>query len=65
MKTHVFSDEVIRRRRFPVLEAELKRRGLIARKRVGNSILLAVDLKAVIECVDDMTRKGVYFYDMS
>jgi aminoglycoside 3-N-acetyltransferase len=65
VKTFVFSDEVIRRRRFSVLETELKRQGLIARRRVGNTTLLLVRLRSVIDCVDSMMRRGTYFYDVA
>jgi hypothetical protein len=65
VKTYVFSREAIRRRRFPILRRELARRGILRKKRVGNTSLLAVNLESVIACVDDMSRHGVYFFDMS
>ena len=63
--TSVFSSEAIRRRRFHVLEDELRRRGLIHERRVGNSRILAVRLRDTIDCVDDMCRNGQYFYDLT
>ena len=63
--THVFSREAIERRRIPVLERELTRRGVLRRGRVGNTTILAVELERVNACVDEMLREGVYFYDMS
>jgi hypothetical protein len=31
---------------------------------VGASRLLLVDLREIVSAVEDMTAKGVYFYDM-
>jgi hypothetical protein len=65
MRTYVFTSEAIGRRRFPVLEAALHSRHLIARCRVGRSELLAVRVRAVIDCVREMSHQGTYFYDLS
>lgn len=62
---YAYSKEIIRRRRFPVLEAELRKRGIIRTRRVGNTMLHAADLDDIVACVDDMTSKGRFFYDMS
>jgi aminoglycoside 3-N-acetyltransferase len=64
VRTYAFSREAIRRRRFEVLETNLRSRGLIREKRVGASRLLLVDLREIVSAVEDMTAKGVYFYDM-
>ena len=63
VRTHVFSSEAIRRRRFEVLEDMLRAKGLIRRVRVGASVLLLVDLGEVVIAVKEMTAQGVYFYD--
>jgi aminoglycoside 3-N-acetyltransferase len=63
--TFVFSREAIRRRRFPVLEAELRRRRLIHERRIGNTRLAMILVREAVECVRDMFRKGLYFYDLS
>jgi aminoglycoside 3-N-acetyltransferase len=63
--TFVFSPEAIRRRRFPLLEDELRRRGLIRERRLGNSRVGMIRVRDAIECVRDMFRKGQYFYDLS
>jgi len=63
--TFVFSPEAIRRRRFHVLQDELSRRKLIRARRVGNSRVLAVRVGDVVECVEDMRRRGIYFYDLT
>lgn len=63
--THVFTLDAIRRRRFPVLEAELRERGLIAGRRIGNTRIEAVRVRAVVDCVQEMRRQGRYFYDLS
>lgn len=65
VKAKVFSPEAIRRRRLPFFEAEMERRGLIRKKRVGNSRLLLVRLSEVLQGVDEMTRQKVFFYDLS
>lgn len=63
--TYVYSREAIQRRRFPVLEAELRRRGLIKSRRIGNGEVLAIRVRDAVECVEDMRRHGRYFYDFS
>ena len=63
--TYVYSREAIQRRRFPVLEAELRRRGAIRSRRIGNGMVEAIRVRDAIECVDDMRRQGRYFYDFS
>lgn len=63
VKTFVFSIEAIRRRRFERLESELFRRGLIARRKVGNSQLMAIRVRDAVACVEDMCGRGDYFYD--
>jgi aminoglycoside 3-N-acetyltransferase len=63
--TYVFTPEAIRRRRFHVLEDELRRRGAIREQRVGNSCILSIRVRDAIDCVTEMSRRGQYFYDMS
>jgi aminoglycoside 3-N-acetyltransferase len=63
--TFVFSREAIRRRRFPVLEAELRRRRLIHERRIGSSRLAMIRVREAIACVREMFRRGQYFYDLS
>lgn len=63
--TFVFSLDAIRRRRFAVLEDELRRRRLIQERRVGNSRLAMIRVGDAVECAHDMLRKGQYFYDIS
>lgn len=63
VRTFVFSLEAIRRRRFQRLEDELFRRGLIARRRIGNSQLLAIRVRDAVTCVEEMSRQGQYFYE--
>lgn len=60
-----YSEEVVRRRRVDVLEAELRKRRLLTRMRIGNTVLRMVRLNDVLSCVDDMTARGQYFYDLS
>jgi len=65
VRTYVFTRDAIQRRRFPVLEENLRRKGLIARCRIGNSVMEAARVREVMECVEEMSRKGDYFYDLS
>jgi aminoglycoside 3-N-acetyltransferase len=63
--TFAFSAEAISRRRFHVLEDELRRRKLILERRVGNSRILAVRIRDAVDCVEDLRRKGRYFYELT
>ena len=65
VSTYAFTLEAIRRRRFQVLEKELKSRGLIRERRLGNSRIIMVHLRDVVDCVQDMRGRGRYFYDMA
>jgi aminoglycoside 3-N-acetyltransferase len=65
VSTYVFSLDAIRRRRFEVLERELRRRGLIRRARVGNSRIEMIRVRDAIDCTRDMLAKGQYFYDVA
>jgi aminoglycoside 3-N-acetyltransferase len=62
--THVFAPEVIRRRRFPVLEGALRRRGLIREVRVGNSRIQSIRVRDAIDCALEMRDRGEFFYAM-
>lgn len=63
--TYVFAEDAIRRRRFERFEQAMRERGAIRSCRVGNSHLLAVDLKDAIECTLDMLRAGRLFYEVA
>lgn len=65
VSTYVFSPAAIARRRFPVLEEELRRRGMIAQRRVGATRLEAIRLRDAMACVEEMWRNGRYFYDLA
>lgn len=65
VSTFAFSTETIRRRRFDVLEDELRRRKLIEQRRLGNGGILAVRVRDTIDCVNDMCGKQQYFYELS
>jgi aminoglycoside 3-N-acetyltransferase len=51
-------------RRADMLEAEMQRRGLIQRGRVGNSRLLLVNAADVVACQTAMVKVGNYPYDV-
>jgi aminoglycoside 3-N-acetyltransferase len=63
--TFVFAQDAIRRRRFQVLEGALRERGLIQERRVGNTRILAVNVRDTVDCVREMARRGEYFYDLT
>lgn len=63
VKTHVFAPDAIRRRRFDVFEAALRRRGLIRETRLGASRIQAVRVQDTIACVSEMASRGKFFYD--
>jgi len=63
--TYVYAPEAIRRRRFEVLERALRRRDLIVRRRIGNTRIEAIRVRAAIACLREMSLAGEYFYDLS
>jgi aminoglycoside 3-N-acetyltransferase len=63
VKTHAFSKEALRRRRFPVLERYLRKHGLIRQRRIGASRLITADSREIVSAVRDMAAAGLYFYD--
>jgi aminoglycoside 3-N-acetyltransferase len=65
VKTQVYSRETLRRRRFAVLEARLRQRGLIRHARIGASHALLVEVRAAVVAVDQMAQQGEFFYDMT
>jgi aminoglycoside 3-N-acetyltransferase len=65
VKTNAFSPAAIERRWPEILEKELDKRNSIRRARIGNSKLLLVTTRDAIECVDEMTRGGRFFYNLS
>lgn len=63
--THVFSPEAIRRRRFDLFEAALRRHGLIREVRLGASRIQSVRVRDTIACVGEMASRGEFFYDIA
>jgi aminoglycoside 3-N-acetyltransferase len=63
--TYVFAESAIRRRRFERFEQAMRERGAIRACRVGNSHLLAVDLKDAIACTQGMLQAGRLFYELN
>jgi aminoglycoside 3-N-acetyltransferase len=62
IRTKVYSQEAIRRRRPEIMTKELDRLGLIKRKRLGNSELILLATDDVVRVVNDMAGRGVFFY---
>lgn len=65
VSVHAYTPEAIRRRRFALLEAALRERGLVAQRRIGNTRILALRARAAIACTEEMRRAGRYFYELS
>lgn len=65
VRTHVYTPETISRRRFEVLENALRARNAIRRVSVGNTVIEAVRVQAAIACVEEMTLRSEFFYDLS
>ncbi len=63
IQTYAYSDEAIRRRRPQIMTAELDRRGLIHRARVGNSRLILLQTSDLIGAVSRMADRGAFFYE--
>lgn len=64
VETVVFAPGAIARRRFPVFEQALGKRGLIREQRVGNSRIIAVRVRDTVECMLEMERNGESFYEV-
>jgi len=62
MQTFAFSSEATRRRQPQILEAWLRERGLIRQVRVGASSLMLVDVRQVVPVVEEMAKRGKYFF---
>ena len=65
VRTHAYDPPAIARRRFDLFEAELRSRGAIATRRIGNASMEIVRAADSIACTLDMARAGRYFYDLS
>ena len=63
MRTYVYSLEANRRRRPQILKDEFDRHNLIKMKRLGNSQLQLIGTADAVRCFDDMTARGIYFYE--
>jgi aminoglycoside 3-N-acetyltransferase len=59
----VLSEQANKRRNEQILLGKLNDRGIIKRKRIGNTRLLLVDCKAMTDCVDEMAEKGLLFFE--
>jgi hypothetical protein len=63
MQTYVYSLEAIRKRRPQILKDEFHRQNIIKEQRVGNSHLQLVGTTDAVRCFDNMTERGIYFYE--
>lgn len=64
VRTHAFSREVIRRRRFEHLVSWLDERDLVGEVHVGGSRLLVCDAREIVKLVEEKARAGEYFYEL-
>jgi len=62
VRTYVYTPEAIRSRRFPILEGWLRSRGLVRETRVGATRLILVELREIVNTVEEMAGRGEYFY---
>lgn len=60
----VLSEVANRMRREQKLVAEMERKKLIKRKRIGNTQLMLIDCCEMMECVDEMVQRGMLFFDV-
>ena len=60
-----FSSEVMARRHFPVLEAELRKQSMVREQRVGNTTLTLVRVRDTLEATRTMAGRKEYFYNLS
>jgi len=58
----VFSEAARKRRNFAPVEQELRRRGLLRAGRVGNTHLLTVRARDVVDCAGRLVEQGTGFY---
>ena len=65
VETYAYSTDALRRRRFEVLEAALRQRGLIERRRIGTTKIEMIRVRDAVRCVLEMADEGRFFYDLS
>jgi aminoglycoside 3-N-acetyltransferase len=63
VRTYVYSEEAIKRRRPKIMTDELERQKLVKRARVGNSQLMLICTDDVLRVVRNMAENGVFFYE--
>ena len=63
MHTYVYSLEANRKRRPQILKDEFHRQKVIRELRVGNSHLQLVNTTDAVRSFDNMTERGIYFYE--
>ena len=63
VRTHAFTREAIKRRRFEVLEQALRARGAITAVKIGNTRMEAIRVREAIACTHEMQARGQLFYD--
>jgi len=62
VRTFAFSQEAIEARRDWILHREMLSMGIVRSARVGNTRIMAVELRDVVRCIDSMTDRGIFFY---
>jgi aminoglycoside 3-N-acetyltransferase len=62
VRQYFFSDEARARRNFGTVEAALVAKGLLRSKRVGNTRLLCVGARDLVDCAAGVVREGTGFF---
>jgi aminoglycoside 3-N-acetyltransferase len=65
IRTFVFTQEAIARRRVHVLFDELATRGLMKKARIGNTSVVLIKASDTVACTKDQAKRGIYFYDFT
>ena len=60
-----FSKEARTRRRFNILEEELRRLDMVRAQRVGNTMLMRISIRDTLKATRNLRSRGAYFYDLS
>jgi hypothetical protein len=63
MRTYVYSLEANRKRCPQTLKGEFDKQNLIKEQRLGASHLQLIGTEDAIRCFDDMTTRGIFFYE--
>ena len=63
VKTYVFSREARESRNFWMIVRELRDKNLIKTAKIGNTKLILVNLRDVVDCAQKLVNAGIHFYN--